>query len=156
MRRTGRRHDAALFMENELLTHHAATSTPTSPARRGPPTTSPRPNPATSSTYSPPPIQPTPTSTSRRRPYDYPYGYSDDTLADLAFTDLPRQRPTLAPTNIDIDLGALRARREADYTHAAALAEAILSRCAGPPAPQPPRSCRDQREAVELSASSIQ
>ena len=26
-------------------------------------------------------------------PYDYPYGYSDATLADLDFTDLPRQRP---------------------------------------------------------------
>ena len=65
-------------------------------------------------------------------PYDYPYGYSDATLADLDFTDLPRQRPTRAPTNIDLDLGALRARRKADHTHAAALAEAILSRCTGP------------------------
>src|SRR6185437_15785479 len=34
--------------------------------------------------------------------------------------------------NIDLDLGALRARRKADHTHAAALAEAILSRCTGP------------------------
>ena len=65
-------------------------------------------------------------------PYDYPYGYAEDTLGDLDFTDLPAQRPTPAQAATNADIAALRARRDTARRRAQHLARAIFGDRAGP------------------------
>lgn len=65
-------------------------------------------------------------------PYDYPYGFAEDDLGDLDITDLPTTRDA-APARVDdLDIPALRARRDAAHRHARHLAESILSGGGGP------------------------
>ncbi len=65
-------------------------------------------------------------------PYDYPYGFVEDDLAGLDLADLPTVRPA-APARVDdIDIPALRARRDAAHQHAQQLAAAILTGGGGP------------------------
>ena len=65
-------------------------------------------------------------------PYDYPYGFVEDDLAGLDIDDLPTVRPA-APARVDdIDIPALRARRDAAHHHAHQLADAILTGGGGP------------------------
>jgi len=65
-------------------------------------------------------------------PYDYPYGFVEDDLAGLDIDDLPTARPP-APVRVDdIDIPALRARRDAAHRHAHQLANAILTGDGGP------------------------
>ena len=105
----------------ELLTHHAATIDPDIPH---PADMAETPAPGeqldpygqdidiTDNLHEPPPD-----------PYDYPYGFAED--------DLPPHRPT--PTQRDdIDIPALRARRDAAHQHAQQLADAILRGGGGP------------------------
>jgi hypothetical protein len=65
-------------------------------------------------------------------PYDYPYGFAEDDLAGLDVADLPLHRPTPTQRGDDIDIPALRARRDAAHQHAQQLADAILSAAGGP------------------------
>lgn len=60
-------------------------------------------------------------------PEDYSYGFAEDDLGGLDIADLPSVRPP-APTRVDdIDIPALRTRRDAAHQHARQLAEAILT-----------------------------
>ena len=65
-------------------------------------------------------------------PYDYPYGFAEDDLAGLDIADLPLHRPTPTRRGDDIDIPALRARRDAAHQHAQQLADAILGGGGGP------------------------
>lgn len=114
----------------ELLTHHAATIDPDipHPAERAE-------TPAASTEHGlrgpdidladdlhePPPD-----------PYDYPYGFVEDDLAGLDIDDLPRRRAATPAFVDDIDIPALRARRDAAGQHAQQLADAILRTGGGP------------------------
>lgn len=63
-------------------------------------------------------------------PYDLDYGYADEDLGGLDFTDLPRARPT--PSTLEGDLTELRQRRAAARQQVAALTEAIFCLGGGP------------------------
>lgn len=63
---------------------------------------------------------------------DYAYGFAEDDLADLDFTDLPSTRPAAAANVDDVDIPALRARRDTACRHAQTLAQAILAGPGGP------------------------
>jgi hypothetical protein len=65
-------------------------------------------------------------------PYDYPYGFAEDDLAGLDVDDLPLHRPTPTHRGVDIDIPALRVRRDAAHRHAQQLAAAILGGGGGP------------------------
>ncbi|WP_269779757.1 MobF family relaxase [Mycobacterium intracellulare] len=65
-------------------------------------------------------------------PYDYPYGFVEDDLAGLDIADLPTTRPATPASVDDIDIPALRARRDAAHQHAHQLAETILTGAGGP------------------------
>ncbi len=65
-------------------------------------------------------------------PYDYPYGFVEDDLGDLDIADLPTVRPA-APARVDdIDIPALRARRDTAHRQAQQLSAAILTGGGGP------------------------
>lgn len=111
----------------ELLTHHAATIDPDipHPAERAETLTGQKqfdlddiPD---QDLHEPPPD-----------PYDYPYGFTDDDLAGLDIDDLPTSRPAAALRVDDIDIPALRARRDAAHHQAQQLAAAILTGGGGP------------------------
>jgi hypothetical protein len=113
----------------ELLTHHAATLDPDipHPAKQAEtPTSQQQFDPDTHSIpdqdlHEPPPD-----------PCDYPYGFVEDDLAGLDLADLPTTRPA-APARVDdVDIPALRARRDAAHQHAQQLAAAILTGGGGP------------------------
>lgn len=113
----------------ELLTHHAATIDPDipHPADRAETPTGQQQfdlgdhHIADSDLHEPPPD-----------PYDYSYGFVEDDLAGLDIDDLPNTRPA-APAGVDdIDIPALRARRDAAHRHARQLADAILAGGGGP------------------------
>ncbi|WP_373123000.1 MobF family relaxase, partial [Mycobacterium marinum] len=60
-------------------------------------------------------------------PYGYSYSFADDDFAGLDLDDLPTVRPA-APARVDdIDIPALRARRDAAHHDARQLADAILT-----------------------------
>ncbi|OBJ89853.1 MobF family relaxase [Mycobacterium asiaticum] len=65
-------------------------------------------------------------------PYDYPYCLAENELHGLDFDDLPRHRPHTTGPVEDIDIGALRARRDAATQDVQELQEAILSGGGGP------------------------
>jgi hypothetical protein len=65
-------------------------------------------------------------------PYDYPYGFAEDELVGLDIPDLPLHRPTPTQRGADIDIPALRARRDAAHRHEQQLAQAILGGGGGP------------------------
>ena len=104
----------------ELLTHHAATVDPDIPHPAEQAETPPANNNSTSTTHSIPDAdlhEPPPD------PYDYSYGFVEDDLAGLDLDDLPTVRPA-APARVDdIDIPALRARRDAAHQHAQQLAD---------------------------------
>lgn len=113
----------------ELLTHHAATVDPDipHPAEQAETPTSQlqfdldEPDIPQADLHEPPPD-----------PYDYPYGFVEDDLGELDFDDLPTTRPA-APARVDdINIPALRARRDAAHHHAQQLADAILTGGGGP------------------------
>jgi conjugative relaxase-like TrwC/TraI family protein len=58
-------------------------------------------------------------------PYQYPYGFAEDDLAGLDIDDLSLHRPSPAQRGDNIDIPALRARRDAAHQHAQQLADAI-------------------------------
>ena len=65
-------------------------------------------------------------------PYDYPYGFVEDDLGGLDIADLPTVRAA-APARVDdIDIPALRARRDTAHRHAQQLSAAILTGGGGP------------------------
>ncbi|MGO9349428.1 MAG: MobF family relaxase [Mycobacterium sp.] len=114
----------------ELLTHHAATIDPDIPhpaeqAETPPAGTEPDPHARDidlpGDLHEPPPD-----------PYDYPYGFVEDDLAGLDIDDLPRHRVAAPGLADDIDIPALRARRDAAQHHAQQLADAILNAAGGP------------------------
>ncbi|HUO40253.1 MAG TPA: AAA family ATPase, partial [Mycobacterium sp.] len=113
----------------ELLTHHAATLDPDipHPAEQAETPTSQKQfdldthNIPDQDLHEPPPD-----------PDDYPYGFVEDDLTGLDITDLPTARPP-APVRLDdVDIPALRARRDAAHQHAQQLAAAILTGGGGP------------------------
>ncbi|WP_155768953.1 AAA family ATPase, partial [Mycobacterium asiaticum] len=65
-------------------------------------------------------------------PYDYPYRLAHEELDGLDFDDLPRHRPHTTGPVEDIDIGALRTRRDAATQRVQELQEAILGGCGGP------------------------
>jgi conjugative relaxase-like TrwC/TraI family protein len=65
-------------------------------------------------------------------PDDYPYGFAEDDLAGLDVTDLPQHRLTPTQRGVDLDIPALRARRDEAHQHAHQLADAILRGGGGP------------------------
>ncbi|MEE6140594.1 MobF family relaxase [Mycobacterium sp. 050128] len=65
-------------------------------------------------------------------PYDYPYGFVEDDLGGLDLDDLPTMRPATPAGVDDVDIPALRARRDAARHHARQLADAILTGGGGP------------------------
>lgn len=65
-------------------------------------------------------------------PYGYSYGFVEDDLAGLDINDLPTVRPHTSARTDDIDIPALRARRDAAHHHARQLADAILTGGGGP------------------------
>lgn len=65
-------------------------------------------------------------------PHDYSYGFIDEDLAGLDIDDLPTVRPATPARVDDIDIPALRARRDAAHRHARQLAAAILTGGGGP------------------------
>ncbi|MCV7235988.1 MobF family relaxase [Mycobacterium branderi] len=65
-------------------------------------------------------------------PYDYPYGFAEEDLGGLDFADLPLHRPTPTQRGDDIDIPALRARRDAARGRAQQLQDAILGGPGGP------------------------
>ena len=113
----------------ELLTHHAATIDPDipHPADIAETTTGQQqfnlddPNIPGADLHEPPPD-----------PYDYPYSFVEDDLGGLDIFDLPTQRPA-APARVDdIDIPALRARRDTAHRQAQQLSAAILTGGGGP------------------------
>ena len=113
----------------ELLTHHAATIDPDipHPAEHAETSTGQQQfdldehNIPDADLHEPPPD-----------PYDYSYGFVEDDLGGLDIADLPTVRPA-APARVDdIDIPALRARRDAAHHHAHQLAAAILTGGGGP------------------------
>ena len=65
-------------------------------------------------------------------PDDYSYGFVDEDPGGLAMEDLPTVRPAVPARVDDIDIPALRARRDAAHRNARQLAEAILRGGGGP------------------------
>jgi hypothetical protein len=63
-------------------------------------------------------------------PYDYADGFAETDLADPEFADLPSQRP--AADDVDVDIPALRARRDDAHRRVGELAEAMLRGFGGP------------------------
>lgn len=113
----------------ELLTHHAATIDPDipHPADRAETLTGQTQldlddhHIADADLHEPPPD-----------PYDYSYGFVEDDLAGLDINDLPTVRPH-TPARVDnIDIPAMRARRDAAHQRTRQLTEAILSGGGGP------------------------
>lgn len=112
----------------ELLTHHAATIDPDipHPAEQAEPSTGQQrfdldDHHIDADLHEPPPD-----------PYDYSYGFVEDDLGGLDIDDLPTVRPA-APARVDdIDIPALRARRDAAHRHAHQLANTILTGGGGP------------------------
>lgn len=112
----------------ELLTHHAATIDPDipHPAEQAETLTGQQqfdldPHNLDTDLHEPPPD-----------PRDYSYGFVDEDLGGLDIEDLPTVRPA-APVRVDdIDIPALRARRDAAHRHARQLADAILRGGGGP------------------------
>ncbi|WP_054585781.1 MobF family relaxase, partial [Mycobacterium intracellulare] len=113
----------------ELLTHHAATIDPDipHPAERAETFTGQMQfdlddhHIADADLHEPPPD-----------PYGYSYGFVEDDPAGLDINDLPTVRPHTPARVDDIDIPALRVRRDAAHHHAHQLAEAILSGGGGP------------------------
>lgn len=113
----------------ELLTHHAATIDPDipHPAERAETFTGQQQFDLTdhhigdADLHEPPPD-----------PHDYSYGFVEDDLGDLDIADLPTTRPHTPAHVDDIDIPALRARRDAAHHHARQLVDAILSGGGGP------------------------
>ncbi|MGV7394703.1 hypothetical protein PJJ85_29990, partial [Mycobacterium kansasii] len=63
---------------------------------------------------------------------DYSYGFIDEDLAGLDIDDLPTVRPATPARVDDIDIPALRARRDTAHQLARQLAAAILTGGGGP------------------------
>ncbi|KAA1250181.1 relaxase domain-containing protein [Mycobacterium simiae] len=110
----------------ELLTHHAATVDPDIP------------HPADAAEMPSPGHQldlvpgiPHPADILDEPPPD-PYGFAEDDLAGLDLTDLARHRPTPTQHEADVDIPALRARRDAARRHVHRLEAAILRGTGGP------------------------
>ena len=113
----------------ELLTHHAATIDPDipHPAEQAETPTDQKQfdldehTIAQADLHEPPPD-----------PFDDSYGFVEDDLGSLDIDDLPTVRPA-APARVDdIDIPALRARRDAAHHHVHQLADAILAGGGGP------------------------
>ena len=114
----------------ELLTHHAATIDPDIPhpaEQAETPSAGTEPDPHARDIDPPDDLHEPPPD-----PYDYPYGFAEDDLAGLDIDDLPRQRVAAPGLVDDIDIPALRARRDAAQHHAQQLADAILNAAGGP------------------------
>ncbi|OBH30402.1 MobF family relaxase [Mycobacterium sp. E1319] len=113
----------------ELLAHHAATIDPDipHPAEYAETATGPAPLAVDDYSISLPDLDEHPPD-----PHDYPHGEPDHDLGGLDFTDLPTVRPATAARVDDIDIPALRARRDAAAQHARELAAAILTGGGGP------------------------
>ena len=114
----------------ELLTHHAATIDPDIPhpaEQAETPSAATQHDPHVRDIELPDDLHdPTPD------PDDYAYGFAEDDLGGLDIDDLPRHRVAAPGLVDDIDIPALRARRDAAQQHALQLADAIFSAAGGP------------------------
>ena len=113
----------------ELLTHHAATIDPDIPhpaEQAETPTAETQHDPHARDIELPDDLHDPPPD-----PDDYAYGFAEDNLGNLDIADLPRHRISAPGPVDDIDIPALRARRDAAQQHAQQLADSIFSAAGG-------------------------